>query len=79
MSTYITRMKTHKREEITYKYFGKLNLCMVHNHTPKIFIMVVGKMKEVYYVINCDHDDCGKIGSTPNEVINAWNKWNTKL
>lgn len=78
MGHYSVIMKTHNREEITYKYLHRLNPCKFHNHTPRLFRMVVGRRKEIWYVINCDHDDCSKLGSTPTEVIDTWNKWNPK-
>ncbi len=74
MSVFTVKMKTHIREEITG--LGNLNLCKVHDIKPKIFKMVVGKRKETFYVANCQHDDCGKIAHTLDEVINFWNKHN---
>jgi hypothetical protein len=38
--------------------------------------MVVGRKKEVWFVANCIGEECGKISSTAQLVVEAWNKWN---
>lgn len=75
MSIISYTLKTHSREDITDQ-FPELNDCIVHNKKPDIFRMVVGKRKDVFYIACCDHDDCGKITSTAEETVSAWNKWN---
>jgi len=75
MSIISFQMKTHSRENIT-DTLPELNDCIVHKCKPSIFKMVVGKRKEIFYVANCKDDDCGKIGSSADEVVKSWNKFN---
>lgn len=70
-------MKTHSREDVTDQYH-ELSTCIIHGTPPKIVKMVVGRRKEIVYVANCQHDDCGKIGHTGDEVVGHWQKWNSK-
>jgi len=76
MGVYSVTMKTHSKEDITDNHAIKLNLCKIHKRKPHIFKMIVGRGKETYYVANCEHDDCGKISYSVNELIQVWNKWN---
>ena len=78
MSIVTFQMKTHSRVDVTDQVADQLNDCVKHHCKPGIFKMVVGKRKETFYVANCQHDDCGKISTTLEETVAAWNKWNPK-
>lgn len=75
MGVITIQMKTHSRKNITDK-FPDLNDCVVHHSKPEIFEMVVGRSKETMFTANCQHDDCGKIAYTAEEVVSAWNRFN---
>jgi hypothetical protein len=79
MSVFTVTLKTHSREDLTEKVNDQLNDCIVHSCKPRIVKMVVGKRKEIYFVANCKHEDCGKIACTLEDAIAFWNKWNPKV
>lgn len=76
MSIFTVTMKTHSRENLTSQFV--LNDCIIHHRQPVIEKMVVGRRREVYFVARCEHDDCGKIHDSAQQVVDAWNKWNPK-
>lgn len=77
MGVFTTTLKTHSREDITDKC-GELNNCIVHGCKPQILKIIAGKRKELFVVASCEDDECGKISTTIEATVAAWNKWNPK-
>jgi hypothetical protein len=68
-------MRTHSIKEVT-EIDVPLHPCKIHGTQPKVFEMMVGRRRETLFVVNCQSDECGKIGDSVTSVVNSWNKWN---
>lgn len=78
MSIVQFQMKVHSRETVTAQFPG-LNDCVVHGCQPTIQKIVYGRAKYTSYVMHCQHEDCGRCTDDPRQVVDIWNKWNSKI